>query len=146
MAARGLPSNVCAEQVMVALLEAHPVGLSTKQIAAVTDLTTSQIRRGLAYIREHLAGEHNAPLIWTWKDGYRLAKEPADLEDLVRFELGQFHAEVTRMTRFVKGTIDPHSARFPSDWITDSLDILTGALKAMKTLALRGGPVSPHTP
>ncbi|MDH6122897.1 hypothetical protein ABH930_007243 [Kitasatospora sp. GAS204A] len=62
----------------IALREARPAGLTTKQLIAATGLNASQIRRGLIYVREITAAEHMSPLI---------TEEPAEL---VAFGKAQF--------------------------------------------------------
>ncbi|WP_409497389.1 hypothetical protein [Amycolatopsis sp. cmx-11-12] len=49
-------------QIRIALLEARPAGLTTRQLVATTELTLSQMRHGIAYLREFLAPQHMQPL------------------------------------------------------------------------------------
>lgn len=68
--AHRIPRNVKAERARLALLEARPGGLTTRQLCAATGLTTSQVRDGIRDIKEHAALEHLTPLTWSYKSGY----------------------------------------------------------------------------
>jgi hypothetical protein len=131
---RGLPSHVCGEQVRVALLEARPAGLTSKQLVAATGLSLAQVRRGIGYLRDFLASQHLQPLIWTRGEGYRL--DPP-VEDLIAYELAQFDMQLARITRFLTGTIDPHFAQTPrEEWITNVHDQVKGIRSGLKVLTL----------
>lgn len=88
-----------------------------------------------------LASQHATPLIWTRRDGYRLAPE---LADVIGYERAQFRMEFTRITRLITATIDPHHARWSDDdWIRLVRAQLGGVQAAMEMLATLdngGGP------
>ncbi|MFK0250404.1 hypothetical protein ACIQUM_37375 [Amycolatopsis azurea] len=137
---RALPSAVCAEQIRVALLEARPAGLTSKQLVAATGLSLAQVRRGISFLREFLASQHLQPLIWTQAEGYRL-DPPA--EDLIAYETAQFDTHLTRMLRFLSATIDPHFGKTPRDeWIGLVHDQLNGVRAGLKSLTMLEPPQS----
>ncbi|XVV07758.1 hypothetical protein ACQPW3_21220 [Actinosynnema sp. CA-248983] len=141
-ARRPLPEHVCGEQVRLALVEARPAGLTARQLVAATKLSPSQVRRGLLHVRTVLASQHATPLIWTRRDGYRLAP---DLPELIDYERAQFRMELTRISRLVTAVIDPHHARFPDDdWIHLVRDQLVG-VKAMVVGLTRQEPPPART-
>jgi hypothetical protein len=126
---RGLAANVCGERVRLALMEARPAGLSTRQLVAATALNLYQVRKGLLYIREVAAMQHLTPLSWSHKEGYRFSADPADW---IAYEKAQFHTELTRITRLITATIAPHAAARPEDvevrMMLDQLNGIKGAL------------------
>jgi hypothetical protein len=135
---RALPSHVCAEQVRVALLEARPAGLTTRQLAAATGLSQAQVRRGITYLRDFLATQHLQPLIWTRAEGYRL--DPP-VEDLIAYEMAQFDMHLARITRFLTATVDPHYGKTPRDeWIGLVHDQITGVRAGLKGLTMLEPP------
>jgi hypothetical protein len=129
---RGIPKNVKGERVRLALLEARPAGLSTKQLITVTELTGSQVGSGLVDIKERAAAEHLTPLTWTRLDGHRFSEEPADW---IAYERAQIHTNLTRISRLIKGTAYPHAERNPEDdWIRLVLDQLNGVRATLEAL------------
>jgi hypothetical protein len=124
-----LAANVCGERVRVALMEARPAGLTTRQLVAATTLNLYQVRKGLLHIREVAAMEHLTPLTWSYKEGYRFS---TDVADWIAYEKAQFHTELTRITRLITATIAPHAAAHPDDdavqMMLDQLNGIKGAL------------------
>lgn len=121
---RGVARNVKGERVRLALLEARPSGLSTRQLAAATGMSTNQVRDGLTEIRERAAIEHLTPLTWTRPGGHCFSEEPADW---IAYERTQVHTNLTRISRLIKGTAHPHAELEPhDDWIRLVLDQLNG--------------------
>ena len=73
-----------------------------------TKLGTSQVRRGILYIREISALEHASPLTWSSRGGYQLSGDP---EEWIRFERAVLRSELTRISRLLSGTVAPASGR-----------------------------------
>lgn len=122
-AARPLSSHY-GDLVRVALMEARPAGLQTRQLVAATRLTPSQVARGDRHLREVGTAEHLTPIIWRPKDGYLFSDEPAYW---IEYEKKQFRLILGRLTRMIMGTLDPHLARYPEDeWAQLASAQLTG--------------------
>lgn len=135
MTRRGVISTVvCGEAVWSALAEARPHGLSTAQLQLATKLGTSQVRRGILYIREISALEHASPLTWSHRDGYQLSGAP---EEWIRFEQAMFRSELTRISRLLTGTVAPHLAALPGDDFARLLLDQLGGVKASLTMLTR---------
>ncbi|MCX4783836.1 hypothetical protein [Streptomyces sp. NBC_01264] len=118
--------------VRVALMEARPAGLQTRQLVAATRLTPSQVARGVRHLRDVGAAEHLTPIIWRRKDGYLFSDEPADW---IEYEKQQFRQILGRLTRMITGTLDPHLARYPEDeWAQLASAQLTGVRATLAQL------------
>ncbi|MFD7079991.1 hypothetical protein [Streptomyces sp. NPDC059918] len=98
--------------VRVALMEARPAGLQTRQRVAATRLTPSQVARGVRHLRDVGPAEHLTPIIWRRRDGYLFSDEPAER---IEYEKKHFQLIPGRLTRMITGTLDPHLARYPDD-------------------------------
>ncbi|GIH97967.1 MULTISPECIES: hypothetical protein [Planobispora] len=130
-----LAANVCAERVLLALSEARPAGLSTKQLVAATALSPYQVRKGLLYIREIAAMANLTPITWTAGQGWKLSADPAEW---TAYAIAVFHQLLTRTSRLITSTIAPHAAALPGDDNAQMvLDQITG-IKATLTLLTRG--------
>lgn len=118
--------------VRVALMEARPAGLQTRQLVAATRLTPSQVARGVRHLRDVGAAEHLTPIIWRRRDGYLFSDEPADW---IEYEKQQFRQILGRLTRMITGTLDPHLARYPDDeWAQLAAAQLTGVRATLAQL------------
>ncbi|MFE5537678.1 hypothetical protein ACFQ78_18295 [Streptomyces sp. NPDC056519] len=118
--------------VRVALMEARPAGLQTRQLVAATRLTPSQVARGVRHLRDVGAAEHLTPIIWRRRDGYLFSDEPADW---IEYEKQQFRQILGRLTRMITGTLDPHLARYPDDeWAQLASAQLTGVRATLAQL------------
>lgn len=118
--------------VRVALMEARPSGLQTRQIITATALTKSQVERGIRHLRDVGAAEHLTPIIWRRRDGYLFSDEPADW---IEYEKKQFRLVLGRLTRLITGTLDPHLARYPDDeWAQLASAQLTGVRATLAQL------------
>lgn len=60
--------------VRVALMEARPSGLQTRQIITATRLTRSQVERGIRHLRDVGTAEHLTSIIWRRRDGYMFSE------------------------------------------------------------------------
>lgn len=119
--------------VRVALMEARPAGLQTKQLVAATRLSPSQVARGVRHLRDVGASEHLTPIIWRRRDGYLFSEEPADW---IEYEKKQFRLVLGRLTRLITGTLDPHLARHPDDeWAQLASAQLTGVRATLAQLS-----------
>lgn len=112
MIRRALAPNVSGQRVRVALIEAQPAGLHMPQLIKATELTKSQVRRGIAHLRDTAAELGLTPLIWDRKHGYRFSSNP---DDWLAYELRSFHKEMTAIQRIVTGCVVPHSLLEPDD-------------------------------
>ncbi|MEQ6027959.1 hypothetical protein SOM70_35955 [Streptomyces salinarius] len=131
---RIIADPVCpyGDLVRVALMEARPAGLQTKQLVAATRLTPYQVARGVRHLRDVGAAEHLTPIIWRRKDGYLFSDEPADW---IEYEKKQFRLVLGRLTRLITGTLDPHLARHPDDeWAQLASAQLTGVRATLAQL------------
>ncbi|GAA2326013.1 hypothetical protein GCM10010246_04280 [Streptomyces cuspidosporus] len=69
-----------ADTLRFVLFEARPAGLLFPQLTHASGLSPSQVRSGLAALRDIIAENGWPPLIWTRADGYQLGAERAALE------------------------------------------------------------------
>ncbi|MFE9181679.1 RacP protein [Streptomyces sp. NPDC007126] len=97
------------------LFEARPAGLLFPQLTRASRLSPSQVRSGLAALRDIIAENGWPPLIWTRADGYQLGAERVALEAYERAVLAE---KLTEFRRFITGTVAPHAAAHPGDkWV-----------------------------
>ncbi|GLY08570.1 hypothetical protein Acsp01_89490 [Actinoplanes sp. NBRC 101535] len=89
-----VPANVSGDLVRVALMEARPAGLTTRQLVTATELSAYQVQSGLRFLREVLAAQNLTPLTWTRRDGYQLSTDPADW---IAYERACVRIELTRV-------------------------------------------------
>ncbi|MEU9118149.1 RacP protein [Streptomyces sp. NPDC048483] len=83
--------------------------------ARASDLSPSQVRAGLACLRDIIAANGWPPLIWTRADGYQLGAGPAALQ---AYERAALTKKLTEFRRFITGTVAPHAAAHPGDkWV-----------------------------
>ncbi|MFC0843713.1 RacP protein [Streptomyces noboritoensis] len=99
----------------------------------VTELTGSQIVRGLAAYR-HLAGEKRwPPLVWSFEAGYHFCE---DADELEAWERQWAEVKYTEITSVIHGVLEPHARLFPKsrsvqyvvaqmNAIQSSLDMIT---------------------
>ncbi|GAB1646730.1 hypothetical protein [Krasilnikovia sp. MM14-A1259] len=131
-----LAPNVSGDLVRVALREAHPAGLTLRQLVAATQLTPAQVSTGLRFLRDTLAALGLPPLVWSRRDGYRHTDDPAVL---VAYERAFIRTELTRIARLLSGTVIPHAQRLPDDeWAELILGQLTGVKSALSLLVRVG--------
>lgn len=96
------------------LFEARPAGLLFPQLTRASGLSSSQVRSGLAALRDIIAENGWPPLIWTRAEGY-LGAERAAPEAYERAVLTE---KLTEFRRFITGTVAPHAAAHPGDkWV-----------------------------
>ncbi|MEU8927336.1 RacP protein [Kitasatospora sp. NPDC048545] len=104
-----------ADTLRFVLFEARPAGLTFDQLVRSSELSRSQVRAGLACLRDVIAEQGLPPLIWTRTDGYRFCSDPPELE---AYELAVVREKVTEIRRFVTGVVAPHAALQPKGrWI-----------------------------
>ncbi|MGK5555053.1 FaeA/PapI family transcriptional regulator [Actinomadura kijaniata] len=118
----------------MALKEARPAGLTTKQLVAATGLSLYQVRKGLLYIREVAAMAERAPLSWSHAGGWRLSVDPADWR---AYELQVLHQVLTRVSRLLTSTVAPHAATAPDDEVQALLDQLTAIRSTLNYVLTR---------
>ncbi|WP_327733147.1 RacP protein [Streptomyces nojiriensis] len=131
---RGDAASRHADTVRFVLFEARPAGLLFHQLVRASDLTPSQVRSGLAALRDVIADQGWPPLIWTRSDGYQLGAERHVLE---AYERQVIKEKLTEFRRFITGTVAPHAAAHPGDkWvrhITAQLNSIESTLDLMAT-------------
>ncbi|MFD5234629.1 hypothetical protein SAMN06272771_7659 [Streptomyces sp. Ag82_O1-12] len=112
---RGEAAQRHADTLRFVLFEARPAGLLFPQLTRASGLSPSQVRSGLAALRDIIAENGWPPLIWTRADGYQLGAERAALEAYERAVLTE---KLTEFRRFITGTVAPHAAAHPGDkWV-----------------------------
>ncbi|MEJ8662227.1 RacP protein [Streptomyces sp. MS1.AVA.4] len=112
---RGEAAQRHADTLRFVLFEARPAGLLFYQLVRASDLSPSQVRAGLACLRDVIAANGWPPLIWTRANGYQLGAERSDLEAYERAVIGE---KLTEFRRFITGTVAPHAAAHPGDkWV-----------------------------
>lgn len=119
--------------VRVALMEARPSGLQTRQLVAATRLTPWQVARGVRHLRDVGAAEHLTPIIWRHRDGYLFSEGRRTGSNTRSGSSGRSSAGFTRM---ITGTLDPHLVRYPDDeWAQVAAAQLTGVRATLAQLA-----------
>ncbi|MYW21430.1 RacP protein, partial [Streptomyces sp. SID2955] len=98
---RGEAAHRHADTLRFVLFEARPAGLLFPQLTRASELSPSQVRSGLAALRDTIAENGWPPLIWTRADGYQLGAERAALEAYERAVLTE---KLTEFRRFITGT------------------------------------------
>ncbi|MFF2085400.1 hypothetical protein ACFVVM_16620 [Nocardia sp. NPDC058176] len=128
--ARRIPSHVKGERVRMALLDAQPDGLSAKRLSDVTGLSPSQVRAGLAEIREEAALANSEPLIWSRARGYQISVDP----DLIRVYTGSVTGTShKRVVRLMKGTVLPFAQVVPGGpWVDLAMAQLNAAAASLQ--------------
>ncbi|WP_428957379.1 RacP protein [Streptomyces sp. cg35] len=109
---RGDASREHAEAVWKALKQARPAGVHMPQLMRATELTHSQVRSGLAMMRDIIMQKGWPPVIYTRADGYQFTVDPDELES---YETARVHVLLTEVRRLITGTIAPHAAVAPED-------------------------------
>ncbi|WP_331721230.1 RacP protein [Streptomyces sp. NBC_00212] len=104
-----------ADAIRLALMEVAPAGLKKSRLTAVTELSRSQIVRGLAAYHE-LAGEKGwPPLPWSFKAGYHFCEDAVELE---AWERDWAEVKSTQITSVINGILARHARLFPkSRWV-----------------------------
>lgn len=132
---RGEAAQRHADTLRFVLFEARPAGLLFPPLVRASELSPSQVRTGLACLRDIIAENGWPPLIWTRASGYQLGADRAALEAYERAVLAE---KLTEFRRFITGTVAPHAAAHPRDkWvkhivaqlnsIESTLDLITTA-------------------
>ncbi|MBX9399623.1 RacP protein [Streptomyces sp. TRM72054] len=112
---RGDAARRHADTLRFVLFEARPAGLEFPQLVRASDLTPSQVRSGLAALKDQAAEKGWPPLTWTRASGYQLGADRAVLE---AYERAVVREKLTEFRRFITGTVTPHAAAHPGDkWI-----------------------------
>jgi hypothetical protein len=107
-------------------MEARPAGLQTRQLAAATRLTPSQVARGVRHLRDVGAAEHLTTVIWRRRDGYLFSDEPADWIEYEKQQSGRSSA----------ASLNPHLVRYPDDeWAQLAAAQLTSVRATLAQLA-----------
>ncbi|WP_329282169.1 RacP protein [Streptomyces sp. NBC_01451] len=104
-----------ADAIRVALMETAPAGLKKPRLMMVTELSRSQVVRGLAAYHE-VAGEKRwPPLLWSFKDGYHFCEDAVELEE---WERHWAEVKATQISSVINGILAGHARLFPkSRWV-----------------------------
>lgn len=108
---RGDAARRHADTLRFVLFEARPAGLLFHQLTRTSGLSDSQVRIGLAFLRDIIAENGWPPLIWTRADGYQLGAEPAALQAYERAVLSTCLRSLDR-----KGVSFESTQRCGIDW------------------------------
>ncbi|MFD8258643.1 RacP protein [Streptomyces griseoluteus] len=112
---RGDAARRHADTLRFVLFEARPAGLEFPQLVRASDLSPSQVRSGLAALKDEAAERGWPPLTWNRATGYQLGAERAVLE---AYERAVVREKLTEFRRFITGTVAPHAAAHPGDkWV-----------------------------
>jgi hypothetical protein len=112
---RGDAARRHADTLRFVLFEARPAGLEFPQLVRASDLSPSQVRSGLAALKDQAAEKGWPPLTWSRQTGYQLGAERAVLE---AYERAVVREKLTEFRRFITGTVAPHAAAHPGDkWV-----------------------------
>ncbi|MEV1025636.1 hypothetical protein [Streptomyces sp. NPDC050264] len=93
-----------AEALRATLMEARPAGLEMPQLMRSTERTQSQVRSGLAMLRDLIAGQGVLPLRYSCSDGYQFTSDPLELQEC---EAGMVHQKLTEIRRLLPARLDP---------------------------------------
>ncbi len=112
---RGDAARRHADTLRFVLFEARPAGLEFPQLVRASDLSPSQVRSGLAALKDQAAEKGWPPLTWNRVTGYQLGAERDVLE---AYERAVVKEKLTEFRRFITGTVAPHAAAHPGDkWV-----------------------------
>jgi hypothetical protein len=104
-----------AEALWRVLMSARPAGLHMPQLMRATELTRSQVRSGLAMLRDTISKKGWPPLIYTRADGYQFTVDGGVLQ---AYEVAVIREKLTEIRRLITGTVTPHAALAPEDkWV-----------------------------
>ncbi|GAA2330441.1 hypothetical protein ACWCV5_32575 [Streptomyces tubercidicus] len=98
-----------ARSVLDALRRAGARGLTLYDLIDATGLTTSQVRRGLGYLRETLPDLKNSNAVYSYSPRGHLYRTQYDQEAVEAYELMRIAGESTRSYRILTGTVIPHA-------------------------------------
>ncbi|MEU3528369.1 RacP protein [Streptomyces sp. NPDC038707] len=112
---RGDAARRHADTLRFVLFEARPAGLEFHQLVRASDLSPSQVRSGLAALKDQAAERGWHPLTWNRAAGYQLGAERPVLE---AYERAVVREKLTEFRRFITGTVAPHAAAHLNDkWV-----------------------------
>jgi len=99
----------------VALMEVAPAGLKKPRLIMVTELSRSQIVRGLAAYHEIAGAKRWPPLLWSFRDGYHFCEDADELEE---WERHWAEVKATQISSVINGILSGHARLFPrSRWV-----------------------------
>lgn len=112
---RGEAAERHADSIRFVLFEARPAGLSSLQLQRATELTPSQLRSGLAKLRDIITERDWPPIIWTRADGYRFGAPSEEVEQYIRSVVKEKLREIRRL---ITGTVAPQITQTPAaKWV-----------------------------
>ncbi|MFH9354935.1 RacP protein [Kitasatospora sp. NPDC017646] len=90
-------------------------GLAFGQLVRASALSKSQVRAGLACLRDIIAERNWPPLIWSGAGGYKFYSDPVELQV---YEVAVIREKLTEIRRFIAGVLAPHAVLQPKGrWI-----------------------------
>lgn len=104
-----LKKEESARNVADALERAGDRGMTLSELIDATGMTTAQVRRGLAYLKEVIPGLKESTAVFSYDPNghlYRTAYLPEVVES---YELMRLAGEATRSYRILTGTVMPHA-------------------------------------
>ncbi|MFD5563811.1 hypothetical protein [Kitasatospora griseola] len=102
-------AEVSAQMVKDALDRAGTRGLTFTELVEDTGLTPSQVRYGMAYLRESLAGLKNSSAVFTYDPRDNVYRTEYIPEVADYYEILRLQGDATRTLRMLAGTVIPHS-------------------------------------
>ncbi|MEU5896849.1 RacP protein [Streptomyces venezuelae] len=125
---RGEAAEGHAEAIHKTLLEARPAGVEMPQLMRSTERNRSQIRTGLAMLRDAIAKKGRLPLRYSRADAYQYTSDPVELQE---YEVRVVRQILTLIRRLITGTVISHAVLYPEDrWVRH----LVAQLKAVETI------------
>ncbi|MCG0065980.1 hypothetical protein L0F81_22230 [Streptomyces tricolor] len=103
--------EVLAQAVFDALQRAGMRGMSLAELIGETGYTKSQVRRGIALLRESLPGLKGTDAVYTWDPSDRVYRTFYLPEVAEVYEILRMRSEATRSARVLTGTIIPHARK-----------------------------------
>ncbi len=115
LAATGRCRPAARATIRFVWFEARPAALEFHQLVRASGLSPSQVRSGIAALKDEAASKGWPPLIWTRPDGYQPGADRAALE---AYERAVVREKLTQFRRFITGTVATHAAAHPNDqWV-----------------------------
>ncbi|WP_043463477.1 hypothetical protein [Kitasatospora sp. MBT66] len=122
-----------ADTVRKVLFEARPAGLAFDQLSRASSLSPSQVRAGLACLRDIIAERGWPPLIWSRADGYKFCSDPTELQ---AYEVAVIREKLTEFRRFITGVVAPHAVLQPKGrWVKHLVTQLNSVESTLEMIA-----------
>lgn len=103
--------EVLAQAVLDALDRTGSRGLSLLELMGETGYTKSQVKRGIAVLRESLPSVKGSDAVYTWDPTDRVYRSFYMPQVAEIYEILRMRSEATRSSRVLTGTIIPHARK-----------------------------------